>query len=365
MSQDKKKLLVFHSIIAPYRVDFFNRLASQFQMVMHVDRGKTDDSLFSDVERECHFTYSEFASSDGLLSTLRYVVKAIHDCGPETVLVSECGLVSLIVVLYKKLFRKRYRIISMIDDSYDMLAGDNQFSHRHAMAEKILIPQFDEIINVEPRVADYFKNKYGKGVYFPIIRDEARYRRELEASLGMARSYMDQYDLEGKKVILFVGRFVALKNVAALIQVVQSVEDDSIRLVLAGAGPEEVSYKGIVNTGKVIFAGKKTGQALYAWYNVAQILALPSVREAFGAVVNEALMSGCKCLVSERAGSSCLIREGHNGYCVNPVVVQDIREKLLVLLRQVDDACDLDTIKPSLMLITFEDEFKKVVDIIQ
>ena len=105
MSQDKKKLLVFHSIIAPYRVDFFNRLASQFQMVMHVDRGKTDDSLFSDVERECHFTYSEFASSDGLLSILRYVVKAIHDCGPETVLVSECGLVSLIVVLYKKLFR--------------------------------------------------------------------------------------------------------------------------------------------------------------------------------------------------------------------------------------------------------------------
>ncbi len=364
MNREKKKLLVFHTIIAPYRVDLFNSLASRFQMEMHIDRGKTDDSLFSGVERDYRFAYTDFASSSGLLSTFRYVAEAIRGNDPDTVMVSECGLVSLSVVLFKRIHRRKFRIISMIDDSYDMLAGHNQFSRRHALAEKILIPLFDEVITVEPRVAAFFKDKYGKGVYFPIIRDEVRFRGELEASLGIAGSYRKRYGLEGKKVILFVGRFVEVKNVVALIHAVQSIDDDSVRLVLVGAGPEEESYRKIADKDRVLFAGKLSGAGLYAWYNVAHMLALPSVREAFGAVVNEALMSGCRCLVSDRAGSACLIGEGMNGYRINPIDSQDIKEKMVSLLRQVDGKSDMDKVKPCLMLTTFESEFKKVVDII-
>ena len=365
MNQNKDKLLVFHGKLAPYRVDLFNSLASRFQMEMHVDLGGFDDSLFSSVESECHFNYKTFSSSDGLLSTIRYVRKAIKDSEAETVLVPECGLVSLIVFLYKKIHRKGYRLVSMIDDSYDMLVCDNQFSRRHAIAEKILIPRFDDVICVEPRVASFFKNKYGKGIYFPIIRDEVKYRKELEASLMVARDLKKQYGLEGKKVILFVGRFVAVKNVTTLIQVAQSIDDDSLRLVLVGDGPEKESYIKVAETDKVIFPGKLTGMDLYAWYNIASVFVLPSVREPFGAVVNEALMSGCKCVVSQRAGSSCLVQEGVNGYCFDPLDVQIFKTRLEVLLQQVDGEHDLSSIKPSMMRTSFEYEFGKVLDAIK
>ena len=37
-SQEKKRLLVFHTKVAPYRVDFFNRLAEHYDMFMYYVR---------------------------------------------------------------------------------------------------------------------------------------------------------------------------------------------------------------------------------------------------------------------------------------------------------------------------------------
>ena len=60
-----------------------------------------------------------------------------------------------------------------------------------------------------------------------------------------------------------------------------------------------------------LFTGRKSGQELMAWYNVGGIHLLPSRQEAFGAVTGEALAAGLYSLVSERAGSSSLIRPGN------------------------------------------------------
>ena len=45
---------------------------------------------------------------------------------------------------------------------------------------------------------------------------------------------------------------------------------------------------------------------------------LPSHLEPFGAVTNEALLAGCYALVSNKAGSSCLIEDGVNGFTFSP-----------------------------------------------
>lgn len=69
---------------------------------------------------------------------------------------------------------------------------------------------------------------------------------------------------------------------------------------------------------RYIIPWEKTGHELYAWYNIAQLFVLASWQEAFGAVTNEALQGGCRCLISELAGSQCLIKEGINGCTFNP-----------------------------------------------
>jgi glycosyltransferase involved in cell wall biosynthesis len=59
------------------------------------------------------------------------------------------------------------------------------------------------------------------------------------------------------------------------------------------------------------------GDELLAWYNLIDILVLPSLQEAYGAVTGEALMAGAKVVVSRKAGSSDLVRDGENGYIVD------------------------------------------------
>jgi glycosyltransferase involved in cell wall biosynthesis len=64
---------------------------------------------------------------------------------------------------------------------------------------------------------------------------------------------------------------------------------------------------------RVIQAGKLQGKNLYAWYRVADYFVLPSEFEPFGSVVNEALLSGCKVIVSDQVGASTLVNKS-NGF---------------------------------------------------
>jgi len=66
---------------------------------------------------------------------------------------------------------------------------------------------------------------------------------------------------------------------------------------------------------------------LYAWYNLASVFILASYKEPFGAVTNEALIAGCRVVVSERAGSSCLVSIT-NGEIINPMDVKGMSEAI-------------------------------------
>ena len=74
---------------------------------------------------------------------------------------------------------------------------------------------------------------------------------------------------------------------------------------------------------------------LLAWYNLIDILVLPSTQEAYGAVTGEALMAGAKVAVSSRAGSKDLVREGVNGFVFEPSDVTSLTDGLGRLLEEV------------------------------
>ena len=104
-----------------------------------------------------------------------------------------------------------------------------------------------------------------------------------------------------------------------VMQAYLSIQESNTIFSIIGDGPEMTKLKEIAKDRKdILFLGKKTGHELYAWYNIAQLFVLASWQEAFGAVTNEALQGGCRCLISELAGPQCLIKEGINGRTVNP-----------------------------------------------
>lgn len=331
----KKKLLVFHPAIAPYRIDLFNSLNEYFDSSICLfshNLGPFNQFKENSISSQLHFKpiYRDdiVIGKNSLFKRVLFTLKMLAKSDFDLVMGWECGITTVIIVLYKLLFRKKFKIINIIDDSFDMLNG-NQFSKKHALAEKILIPFMQEIISVEPKSTDYFKNRFKKGFYFPIIQDENRLLRRLNDSQKKSFELSDRYQLKNKKVLLFVGRLVALKNIDKVISIVNELKYDNIKFVIVGNGPCEAEWKNCAGSNsEIIFLGRKEGDELYAWYNLADWFILPSYREAFGAVTNEALIAGCKCLVSKKAGSASLINEGINGYTFDPLDVMDMKKKI-------------------------------------
>ena len=170
----------------------------------------------------------------------------------------------------------------------------------------------DNLVLDNPETAAWYQNRFGKGVCFPIVSDERRLRAELEDALPLSRELVRQHGLAGFPVLLYVGRLMPLKQVDLLLRAFAPLKEKA-RLVIVGDGESMESLQALddsLGTG-ALFTGRKSGQELMAWYNVGGIHLLPSRQEAFGAVTGEALAAGLYSLVSERAGSSSLIRPGN------------------------------------------------------
>lgn len=352
----KRRLLIFHPIIAPYRIDFFNRLNKEFETKVCLSWHNLKDQTFDYDKIEAQFDFSpEYLDSKWINLIPKGIFRTLRQFEPDLVLVPECGMIAILVLFYRFLFRKKYRVISMIDDSYNMVVDGNQFSKLHEIAEKLLIPCFDNIINVEPRVADYFQAHYGKGISFPIIVDENKSRKNYETLLSLSEHSVKEYKLEGTKVLLFVGRLVNLKNLQMVIPVFRSLPNNDFRFIIVGMGDYESNLKQMAEGDeRIIFTGRLEGNSLYQWYNIANVFVLASYQEPFGAVTNEALLGGCLTLVSNKAGSQCLIEEGKNGYKFSPTSTEYFRDKLLSLLLDAKPIQIPLALRNNQMTVTFE-----------
>ena len=145
----------------------------------------------------------------------------------------------------------------------------------------------------------------------------------MDDSRSVANEYRKKFNPEGKNILLFVGRLVAVKNLNFLLKVFSEyvkINDNSI-LILTGEGDKKeelVKLTEQLNLQKhVNFAGRFENEELYAWYQIADYFILPSISEVFGAVVNEALIAGVPVLCSGVAGAACMIND-RNGLIFNP-----------------------------------------------
>ena len=348
--------LFIRTSIAPYRVDFYNALHEGLDMQMCFYHRQAADQHFDQkwLESLCRFkpVYLKGirmgSDSRKVCFGLWNLVRKAH---PEVVIVPEFQLPLYQLRLIRFLQGKRCRIVSLGADSLDMIRRRNDFAGLHRWLRAWAPRLLDGIIVPHPGVRDWYREQFGIGTWMPIIGDETLMRERYEALLPRSREYVERYRLEGKKVVLFVGRLVELKRVDLLLEAFSRVEREAV-LVIVGDGPEKESLEERAGNGRVIFTGRLEGDDLYAWYNVADVLALISSQEAFGAVVNEALTAGVRVVVSDHAGASCLV-DGTNGEVVTGDSPEDVRN---ALERQLDLAGPHDgRLRPDLMPVRFKD----------
>ena len=360
------KLLVFHPTIAPYRIDLFNDLSKAFQTRICLRYWNLRDQTFDYQKIYTRFQFrpvylKELFRFRGRSFSWGYW-KQLNDYQPDLVLTEEFGLGTIRVLLHRYWKRKKYKVVTLCDDSYDMIVGKNDFSWWHRMARRYIAPRLDDIIVVNPQVRDWYQEHYGKGYFLPIIQEEEYARMRYRKVLERVHVLQQRYSLDRKKVFLFVGRLVALKNVKTVLRAFARLDPKKNLLVIVGDGPEMNHLQLLAKQLNVQarFTGRLEGDALNAWYNVADVFILPSYLEAFGAVTNEALLAGCYVLVSRKAGSACLVVEGENGFTFQPNDIDDLVQKM----RQVSQwpvERDTDGLKKGLTKIPYKESMQHLV----
>ena len=124
---------------------------------------------------------------------------------------------------------------------------------------------------------------------------------------------------------LFVGRLAEEKNVETLLAswIRYRKTGGLWPLVLAGDGPRRASLEAVAAasgfSAEVSFPGLQSLRELIPIYAVAGCFVLPSTREPWGLVVNEAMAAELPVLVSRHCGCrEDLVLEGENGFSFEP-----------------------------------------------
>jgi len=140
---------------------------------------------------------------------------------------------------------------------------------------------------------------------------------------------------------LYVGRLAQEKNVRALIETWLTYRQTggTWPLVVVGDGPEAQSLRALVTASSfaqdVHFSGHKGSRDLPTYYAFAGCFVLPSTREPWGLVVNEAMAAGLPVIVSDRCGcAEDLVVANRNGFTFDP----SQPDQLLACLRTVSDS---------------------------
>jgi glycosyltransferase involved in cell wall biosynthesis len=140
--------------------------------------------------------------------------------------------------------------------------------------------------------------------------------------------------------LLFVGRLSVEKGIDVLIKACDRLNNKNVKFTLKiiGDGPMKDQIHNFVENSNISnlvqFFGRIQRDCLGDYYRNADILCVPSISEAQGLAVLEALVSGTPVIGSEIGGIPFMIRTGQNGLLVPPKNSEALADAIESLYRK-------------------------------
>ena len=200
---------------------------------------------------------------------------------------------------------------------HKITGGLTRYIYRHSDAivtYGVHINRYLENLGVKAEKIFAAPHSVNNGAFNQKVDDQER--NKLYAELGF----------QAGKVLLYVGRLDECKGLAYLIDALSNYEGALINLVFVGSGPQEQEYKDLCSTKLKLrykFIDHVPNEELYKYYNLADILVLPSIttknfKEPWGLVVNEAMNQGCVVTTTDAVGAAAggLVEDGVTGFVV-------------------------------------------------
>jgi glycosyltransferase involved in cell wall biosynthesis len=170
------------------------------------------------------------------------------------------------------------------------------------------------------------------------IADASTKRETFRADLGLE---------PGRPVILFASKLQPRKRAQDLIRAFRKIVDNPAAgrpyLLIAGDGELRDELQLLAEdapANSVHFLGFRTQAELPPLYDICDVFVLPSNTEPWGLVTNEAMNAGRAIIATTEVGSARdLVRDGENGFIIEPGDIDALADRLLTLCTD-RDLCD-------------------------
>ena len=340
----KLKVLLVTNIIPPYRVPLYEYI---------YQGGNFDLKLIALAESEAN---REWKTAKGQIK-INYMVlpgihkfirnkeiaihlnwglwKAISRYNPDIVITSGYDMLAYWeAFLYCKVFKKKY----VLWNGTTLLSAGriNGFIGR---IKQMIIGGADRYIAYGKKAAEYLTHMgASKGhIHVGINTVDMNWFRKKAKEFHQDENLRKERSRYPKLLMLYVGQLIKRKGIYQLLKALSELHDPNVGLLIVGSGPQGRELKEFCkdqNLENVYFEGFQQQEALLRYYSLADVLILPSFKEVWGLVVNEALASGSYVLCSNYAGAAYdLIKEGWNGKLFDPHSI----EEFLILIRKAKE----------------------------
>jgi len=199
---------------------------------------------------------------------------------------------AIIGIILKNIFRYP-RHITSIYSSYDNVPINN-FSNRFMVfilnhTDKVLTQSQQSVrqltaLGVKTNKLDLYRHWIDLNQFKPLGKDKLR----------------QQFNLENKFSLIFIGRMIPPKGVLLLANV--AVKFPKINFLFVGQGPDYSKLETISKKyPNIILFGNVPYEKLHLYYNLADVFCIPSLyNEGWGRVIMEALACGLPVIASNR-----------------------------------------------------------------
>lgn len=191
------------------------------------------------------------------------------------------------------------------------LVGNTPYSPLYYLAGKLLLKNADAVIAVSSAVEKDSKLMTEKPIY-RIFNGVDSEDKIIKVPFPV--------DTKGKIVIITVARMTKKKGVQNIVDLAPSLlgKHKNLLFVMIGDGPLREKLERTVEesglSGNFYFTGEVSREKVLGYLEQADIFALPSINEAFGISILEAMSKKVPVVAMNNSGVSDIITNGVNGY---------------------------------------------------
>ena len=325
---DKKiKVAFIHNIISPYRVPLFEKLASNPKMDLDVyfcskthkerkwkilDSNKYNYEILKGVTVSC-LNINYRINPTIILKLIRGKYDVVIICGNKDFTTQAAFIAAKItgikVILWSEGIESARSLLGKVIEPITKYVVKK--------AEAIVVPgvmskNFHVNLGAEPQKIFIAWDSIDNEKYFKKSPNFIKNKKPLKKALG----------LQNKKIILYVGQLIERKGLLYLIEAYQKLRGvrNDICLVVVGSGSMKDKLENICKDRglkDVHFMGWVSEEEKIKYYYISDLFVLPTLKDVWGLVANEAMACGLPIIATKAAGCSAdMIISGENGFIV-------------------------------------------------